>query len=74
MKKVLTNAQIAALKRWLEIDEETNGIWEFTDDKSFDPIRNESDDKAFPYVILLDGNFYDAISSHFYNMIMEVNE
>ena len=45
--------------------------WVITDDKSYDEIRNESDDKAFPWCLLINNKFYDALSDDFVDEIVE---
>lgn len=40
-------------------------VWKITNDKSLDPVRNEEDDKAWPWVLLIDGKFVDSLSADF---------
>lgn len=70
MRKILNEKQIASILHYYD-DKVKGYCWEVTDDKSIDPIRSESDDEFYPYVILIDGNFFDAITSDFYNELME---
>lgn len=44
--------------------------WIITTDKSLDPIRNETDDKVFPYVLLISGIFEDALGELFVKEIL----
>lgn len=55
-------------------DYDINSIWEITSDKSKDPVRNPSDDEAFPYVLLINGNFIDSLSSDYISKIMKIKE
>ena len=47
-----------------------NKEWVLTTDKSLDPIRNEEDDKAFPYVLIIDGEFIDAFGEEYAKLIL----
>ena len=47
-----------------------NEPWIITTDKSLDPVRNETDDKTFPYVLLINGVFEDALSEFFVKEIL----
>lgn len=47
-----------------------NNQWIITDDKSKDEIRTKSDDKVFPYIVLKNGQFFEAITKNFYNEIL----
>ncbi len=72
MRKTLNEKQVILISKLFEDDiEPNNHYWEVTDDKSFDPIRSESDDEFYPYVILRDELFFDAITSELYNKLME---
>lgn len=51
-----------------------NKKWVLTTDKSLDPIRNEEDDTAFPYVLIVDGEFADALGKEYAEMILGDNE
>lgn len=50
-----------------------NKEWVLTTDKSLDPIRNEEDDKAFPYVLIIDGEFIDAFGEEYAKLILDYN-
>ena len=69
MTKELNRRQTIYMLIRLELEDELENLlkdkWEITDDKSYDPIRSESDDEAYPYVVLRNGEFYDAISYNF---------
>lgn len=68
MRRDLTQEEVDRLLGFMEDYNDYNTInehhWEITDDKIFDPIRSESDDKEFPYIVLVDGIFYEALSEY----------
>lgn len=76
MKKILNENQVIYIlntyEDYKDYIEPNNRCWEVTDDKSFDTIRSESDDKFYPYVLLRDGLYFDAITEYTYNKLMEL--
>lgn len=48
--------------------------WYITDDKSLDPVRSDSDDAAFPMVLVIDGDFVDALTKEFADKIISLKE
>lgn len=48
--------------------------WYITDDKSLDPVRSDSDDAAFPMVLVIDGEFVDALTKEFADKITSLKE
>lgn len=46
-----------------------NTDWVITSNKELDPIRNPSDDAQFPYVLLIDNEFVDALSKDYINKV-----
>lgn len=48
--------------------------WYITDDKSLDPVRSDSDDAAFPMVLVIDGDFVDALTKEFADKIASLKE
>lgn len=51
--------------------EKLNKEWYFTYDKTLDPVRNAEDDKAFPVVLIVDGEFTDALGEDFSKEILK---
>ena len=50
-----------------------NTDWVITSNKELDPIRNPSDDAQFPYVLIVDGEFTDALGKDYINKVKDVN-
>lgn len=53
---------------------DVNSEWVISSDKTLDPVRNESDDKAFPYVLIIDGKFVDALTPEYVGSIMKADK
>lgn len=79
---ILNNYQKQALLDNLFEDEElhdfyTNKLnteWIISSNKELDPIRTPEDDKQFPYVLIIDNEFVDALSADFANKYMNLTE
>ena len=51
-----------------------NTEWIISSNKELDPIRTPEDDEQFPYVLIIDGEFVDALSANFANKYMNLTE
>lgn len=73
MKIELNKNQIKYIISQLGIEDSLKyNKWELTDDKSYDDIKTEYNYLAFPYVLLINDKFFDAITETFKNEIFMI--